>query len=168
MNHHVCLASVAFGAFPAPLCDAGSSAGPGQDNCQDVADSDEASLSDDVHDGMPGLDRGIQWEMYREAIVASFESVREWMGDELPQAVQVGSAVHYKVGDHRVARETIIRSGTNSESFSVYCYMHQCKIVHKVDKYPGRLRIQQWLKAGMGLPRGAAGTRGHTASFPKV
>ena len=70
--------------------------------------------------------------------------------------------------DKKLARQSVLRPGGTGESISIYCYMHRCKICKRVDKWPTGLAIQQWLKAGMDLPKGIDGKQRHTSMWPAV
>ena len=93
---------------------------PDGNDDQGITDSD-SSIGDDVHDGIAGLAPGNYWEVKQEAAIMSLQAVKEWMGDGLPTPVHEGNNVTiFRVGEHRLARQSIVRPGSPAESISLF------------------------------------------------
>ena len=72
----------------------------------------------------------------------------------------------FKVVVRRLARQSVLRAGQPSESYSLYCYQHKCKICLKPDRYPSQVAVLAWVEAGRRLPEGEGGRAAHRRAWP--
>ncbi len=75
--------------------------------------------------------------------------------------------MYYAADDTPVARQSILRPGTMTQSFSLYCYKHKCAILKRPHDWPTVASIHKWLVEGCDIPNSVEGARSHKRSFPK-
>ncbi len=98
-------------------------------------DSDLSDSGDDVESGADVLDLKHLWD-----VKLAWADARAEAGSDpcdLPRAVAEPGNVTVFYDAHlevkRLACQSVIRLGKPSESYSMYCYLHKCKIYKKPD-----------------------------------
>lgn len=146
---------------------AGSAAADGLEAGSDDSGSDGDEEALGPHGGAEAVQEF--WNVRREW-AESAAAAGSPEDDALPIAQNVGNGVIMFLDprnpERKLARQSVIRLGTKNESFSMYCYMHQCAKCMKPQRWPSTLQLRRWVKAGMELPSGAGQKSRHTSSFP--
>jgi hypothetical protein len=100
------------------------------------SDNSDLDVDDNVHDGIASLDPGLYWEARREWSDCAGDAELAVVADDGLPVPDVETDTVTVFRDHaiatkRLARQSVIKPGTAGESFSLYCYMHKCKICKK-------------------------------------
>ena len=145
--------------------------GADADGLVDGPSESDSEIGDHVHDGVGGLDPGRFWDIRREwgavevdAHVDAVVNMELPVGNILTETVTMFVA-HDNL-ERKLARQSVIKPGTSGESYSLYCYLHKCKICKKPEQYLGLLDVRRWFKARLDCPPGQAGQRAHMALWP--